>query len=86
MAKKDFIDLRVRGLLKQVDVTVATGQTVGSSAADSALQGGMMIGFYPYTNQDQGIGSIALNADGSVTVTLRAAATANNYFMVAVVR
>jgi len=86
MAKRDFIDLRVKGLIKEVSVSVANTQTVGSSAADVELQGGFIIGYHPASNQDQHIDNMVLNADGSVTITLAAAATATNYFTVIVIR
>jgi hypothetical protein len=71
---------------KAVAITVAAGQTSGSSAADSTLVGGQIIGIYPTGNQDQLIDNVALNADGSVTVTLAAAATGNNTFNVIVLK
>jgi len=69
---------------KTVAVTVAAGATSGSSAADADLEGGAIVGYYPTGNQDQLVDSIVLNADGSVTITLAAAATADNTFNVVV--
>lgn len=69
---------------KAVAVTVLSTATTGSSAADPVLVNGIIFGYYPSTNQDQFVKSIAVNADGSVTVTLLAAATANNVFKVLV--
>jgi len=71
---------------KAVTVTVSAGATSGSSAADSALTGGEVLGVYPAGNQDQFIDNVALNADGSITVTLAAAATADNTFKVVVAK
>lgn len=71
---------------KAVAITVTAAATSGSSAADADLKDGVIIGSYPTGNQDQHIDSVVLNADGSVTVTLAAAATANNTFNVVVLR
>ncbi len=72
--------------IKQVAITVATGggNAVGSSAADPDLVGGKIVGVVFDTNNDQLVDDVTLNADGSVTVTLAAAATADNKFKVAV--
>ncbi|RLC70278.1 MAG: hypothetical protein DRI26_07465 [Chloroflexi bacterium] len=72
--------------IKVVSVTVAAGATSGSSAADSELAGGQILGIFPTGNQDQHIANVVLNADGSVTVTLAAAATADNTFNVIVAK
>jgi len=69
---------------KVVTVTVASGATEGSSAADDDLVGGEILGVYPAGNQDQFISNVTLNSDGSITVTLAAAATADNVFKVVV--
>lgn len=71
---------------KTVAVTVVAAATAGSSAADAQLVGGEILGYYPTGNQDQYVDNIVLNADGSITITLAAAATANNTFKVAVLR
>jgi hypothetical protein len=71
---------------KVVAVTVAAAATSGSSAADTELVGGEILGYYSTGNQDQLVDSVVLNADGSVTVTLAAAATADNTFNVIVAR
>ena len=80
LLKKSDLDYKV------VTVTVATGATSGSSAADSELIGGEILGFYPAGNQDQFVTNVVLNPDGSVTVTLAAAATADNVFNVVVLK
>lgn len=71
---------------KVVAVTVSAGNTAGSSSADSELVNGQIIGIYPTGNQDQLIDNVVLNANGSVTVTLAAAATGNNTFNVIVLK
>jgi len=71
---------------KVVQVTVASGATSGSSSADSELVGGEIIGIYPAGNQDQFIDNVTLNDDGSITVTLAAAATDDNVFKVVVLK
>ena len=70
--------------MKTVAVTVAMGAGSGSSAADADLVGGALVGIYPTANQDQFVQSVILNADGSITVTLVANATATNVFAVTV--
>jgi hypothetical protein len=73
--------------VKTVAVTVTTGQTVGASAADSTLVSGVILGYYPTSNQDQLVDSVALAATtGVVTITLAAAATASNVFAVTVLK
>ena len=71
---------------KAVAVTVAAAATSGSSAADTDLVGGAIVGYHPTGNQDQFVDNVVLNADGSVTITLAAAATANNTFNVIVLK
>ena len=71
---------------KVVTVTVSSGATSGSSSADSELVGGEIVGVYPAGNQDQFINDISLNSDGSITITLAAAATADNTFKVVVLK
>lgn len=71
---------------KVVSVTVASGATSGSSAADDDLINGEILGIYPAGNQDQFIDNVTLNSDGSITVTLAAAATDDNVFKVVVLK
>jgi len=71
-------------LFKSVAITVLAAATTGSSAVDSDLVGGTIVGIVPTGNQDQFVDNIALSATGAVTVTLAAAATAANSFSVAV--
>jgi hypothetical protein len=71
--------------VKAKAITVTAAGTTGSSAADpdcTTAGGAIVLGFRQTGNQDQHVDSIVLNADGSVTVTLAAAATANNTFAV----
>jgi len=70
--------------IKTVAVSVAAAATSGSSSADADLVGGTILGYYPTGNQDQLVDNITLNADGSITITLAAAATAENTFNVVV--
>jgi len=71
---------------KVVAITVAAGAISGSSAADPELVGGRILGYYSTGNQDQLVDNVALAADGSITITLAAAATANNTFNVVVAK
>ena len=76
-----------RFYLKQVAVTVSTGDTVGTSSADPEIVNGEIVGFYPTANWDQLIDSIAITAaTGVITVTLAAGATADNNFTVMVMK
>lgn len=79
--------LIVRDLqFKKVAVTVSAAAASGSSSADAELEGGTIIGIVPVGNQDQFIDNVTIAANGAVTVTLAANATANNDFEVAVWR
>jgi len=71
---------------KVVAVTVVVAATSGSSAADSELVGGQILGYYSTGNQDQLVDNVSLGLDGSITITLAAAATANNTFNVVVAK
>lgn len=73
--------------IKAKAITVTAAGTTGSSAADpdcTTAGGALILGFRQTGNQDQHLDNLVLNADGSVTATLAAAATANNTFSVAV--
>lgn len=63
-------------------VTVAAGQTAGTA---TVVAGGEIVGYYPTGNQDQFVDSIAI-ASTTLTVTLAAAATADNTFKVFVLK
>ena len=67
---------------KSVAITVAADATSGSSAADSELVGGEIMGYYSTGNQDQLVDNVVLGANGAITITLAAAATADNTFKV----
>jgi len=69
--------------IKTVDITVAQNSNSGSSSADDSLIGAKVIGIVPIGNQDQFVKNVTVGADGSVTVTLAANATADNEFRVA---
>lgn len=66
--------------IKAVAVTVNAASATVTTAADPDIAGGLLLGCYPSTNQDQFIDNIVLNANGSITMTLAANATANNVF------
>lgn len=65
-----------------IAVTVATGETVGTG---TVVAGGQILWIYPVSNQDQFIDSVAI-ATTVLTVTLAAAATADNVFNVVVLK
>lgn len=69
-----------------VAVTVSAASSSGSSANDPDLVGGDIIGIVPAGNQDQFVDDVTVDANGSVTVTLTANATADNDFIVTVWR
>ena len=71
---------------KKVAVTVSAASSTGSSAADTDLVGGTIMGILPSSNQDQFVDDVTIAADGAVTVTLAANATADNVFDVTVWR
>lgn len=73
-------------MIETVSVNVSTGNMNGSSAADSRLINGKIIGFLPVGNMDQLIDNLNLNADGSVTVTLAENATTQNQFKISVIK
>jgi len=74
-----------RFYLKTVAVTVAQSASSGVSSADPEIVNGTIVGYYPTSNQDQLVDSIAIAAaTGVITVTLAAAATAANVFAVVV--
>ncbi|MGW5074064.1 hypothetical protein [Rhodococcus sp. NPDC004095] len=60
------------------DVTVNASSTSGTA---TVVAGSKVLGFYPAGNQDQHIDNVAI-ASTTLTVTLAAAATANNLFKV----
>ena len=74
------------GDIELVAVTVAAAASSWVSSADPALVGGKILGNYATSNQDQFVDSVAIGATGIVTVTLAAAATADNVFAVSVLR
>jgi len=65
-----------------VPVTVAAGATSGSG---TCAAGSVVIGYYPAGNQDQFVTNISVSGT-TVTVTLKAAATADNTFNVVLLK
>lgn len=61
------------------DVTVLAGQTSGTA---TVVTGTIVLGIFPVSNQDQTIDSVLVSGT-TLTVTLAAAATADNVFKVA---
>ena len=59
-------------------VTVNATATTGTV---TVVAGSTILGFYPATNQDQFVDNVAISST-ALTVTLAAAATANNVFKV----
>jgi hypothetical protein len=59
-------------------VTVALGDTTGTA---TVKRGSTILGIYPVSNQDQLVDSVAISGV-TLTVTLAAAATADNVFSV----
>lgn len=72
-ALDDILDLMIGLDLVKVPITIANGQSAGSSAADPTLVGGTLISAVGSTGCEFGIMTAILNVDGSVTVTLTAA-------------
>ncbi|MHB9019364.1 MAG: hypothetical protein ACYC3G_00600 [Minisyncoccota bacterium] len=72
--------------LTTVAITVAAAATSGASAANAELIGGTILAILPTGNQDQLVDNVVLGATGVITVTLAAAATANNTFNVMVLK
>ena len=69
-----------------VAATVTAAGTAVTTAADPTLVGGQVLAVVNNGNQDQFISTVVVNANGSVTLTLKAAATANNVFIVKVLK
>lgn len=72
--------------IADVTINVSAGAATATSAIVAAQAGGTIVGWYPSGNQDQLIDSIVLNANGSITITLAANATAINNFHVLVMK
>ncbi|GES38691.1 hypothetical protein RAJCM14343_3956 [Rhodococcus aetherivorans] len=60
-----------------------TVTAAGTSGTATVVAGSKILGIYPVSNQDQLVDSVAI-ADTTLTVTLAAAATADNVFKVVV--
>lgn len=72
--------------ITSVTVNVSAGQSSGAASASTALIGGTILGIRPSGNQDQHVDNVTLNGSGVVTVTLAANATAQNNFVVTILR
>ena len=64
------------------DVTVSSGDTTGTATVTT---GSIILGYYPTSNQDQFVDSISISGT-TLTITLGAAATANNVFKVVLLK
>lgn len=73
-------DLVISDRVTIENVTVTAGQTSGTA---TVTEGVVVLGIYPAGNQDQFVDNVAVSTT-TLTVTLAAAATANNVFKVAV--
>jgi len=67
---------------EEVTVTVAAGATSGTA---TVTEGAIVIGYYPAGNQDQFVDNISISAT-TLTITLAAAATADNIFRVVLLK
>lgn len=67
-------------------VTVALWGTSWVTVADTAIIWGTILGIVPTWNQDQFVDNIAINGSWVLTVTLAAAATADNTFRVSILK
>ena len=65
-----------------VEVTVTTGGTTGTGTVTA---GSIILGYYPISNQDQFVDSIAVS-ETTLTITLATAATADNKFKVVLLK
>jgi hypothetical protein len=65
-----------------VEVTVAASQTTGTGTVTA---GSIILGYYPISNQDQFVDSIAVS-ETTLTITLAVAATADNKFKVVLLK
>ena len=65
-----------------VEVTVASGATTGTGTVTA---GSIILGYYPISNHDQFVDSIAVS-ETTLTITLAEAATADNKFKVVLLK
>lgn len=68
------------------EITVTAAGTSGTAAADTSIIGGTVIGYAAKGNQDQFVDNVAIDETGVTTLTLAAAATADNTFRVAILK
>lgn len=80
----NMIRTEINGLITVVSVNVASGSNTGSSAANSNIKGGVIIGCNPTSNADSVQSIVLNNTTGAITVTLKANATAADSFTVSV--
>jgi hypothetical protein len=69
------------GAIETITVTVSAGATSGTA---TAKLGRTILGVYPAGNQDQFVTNVAISGK-TVTITLGAAATADNVFTVVLI-
>lgn len=69
-----------------VAVSITNGTPAATTAAAANDVGGIVMGCVPSGNQDQFIDNVVVNANGGITVTLAANATATNTFNCRVLR
>ena len=67
---------------EEVAVTVSAG---GSTGTGTVTSGSTIVGYYPTSNQDQFVDSIAISGT-TLTITLAANATADNKFKVVLLK
>lgn len=72
----------IKDAFEVVEVTVAANQTTGTGTVTA---GSIILGYYPISNQDQFVDSIAVS-ETTLTITLAAAATADNKFKVVLLK
>ncbi len=72
--------------IKTVEVNVNTGNANGSSSADEDLINATIIGVVANGNQDQFIKEILVGEEGQITVSLLESATAQNKFIVSILK
>jgi len=67
---------------EEVTVTVTAGTASGTA---TVTEGAIVLGYYPAGNQDQFVDNISISAT-TLTITLAAAATADNIFKVVLLK
>lgn len=85
-AVNNIESLDLSELLETVEVNINTTNSNGSSSANPELIGSTVIGVVPNGNQDQFIKEITVDEEGKVTVSLLGNATAQNKFIVSLLK